>query len=160
MTNLDWTDHDAMLEVSGYRVAVDRLYCTDTHMWVKPVTPTLVRLGLDSLGVETNGTLAQLSFVEPGTEVARGGSFGQLEAAKFVGPLASPLAGTVTSTNVDVLTDPGRVERDPYGEGWLVELSFSGDEEQLAGLLRTRGDITTWFTQAVADYRLKGVIAE
>lgn len=157
MTNLDGTD--TVVEVSGYPLALDRLYCADTHMWVRPVTPELVRVGLDPLGVETNGTLAQLSFVEPGTEVVRGGSFGQLEAAKFVGPLASPLAGTVTSTNLDVITDPGRVERDPYGEGWLVELSL-GDAEDLAGLLRTREEITSWFAQTVADYRLKGVIAE
>ena len=47
------------------------------------------RIGMDALGIETSGTLAELSFVPVGTELTAGRPFGQLEAAKFVGPLVS-----------------------------------------------------------------------
>lgn len=159
MTNVESSDRDLVVEVQGYQVAVDRMYHPETHMWVQQVAPGQVRIGMDPLGIETSGTLAQLSFVEAGAAVLQGRAFGQLEAAKFVGPLVSPLTGTVARTNHAVTADPGVVERDPYGEGWLVELS-AASEEELAGLLSASDEITSWFGHTVDEYRLKGVIAQ
>lgn len=159
MTNGNTTRHESLVEVRGYQVALDRLYHADSHMWVKPVRPGEVRVGLDPLGVETSGTLAQLSFANVGDQVAPGRAFGQLEAAKFVGPLVSPVTGTVARINDAVLADPGLAERDPLGEGWLVDLSGT-DEAELARLLGSPDEITDWFARTVDEYRLKGVIAE
>ena len=68
---------------------------------------------MDALGVETSGSLSQLSFQPPGTELVAGRPFGQLEAAKFVGPLVSPVTGTLLAVNDAVAVDTGLVERDP-----------------------------------------------
>ena len=84
---------------------------------------------MDALGVETSGTIAQLAFLPVGEQLKRGEAFGSLEAAKFVGPLTSPLSGTVTATNDAVVADPALVERDPYGDGWLVELTLADPGE-------------------------------
>lgn len=147
------------VEVEGYVLALDRAYQPDDHLWVQPVEGGRVRIGLDPLGVETSGTLAQLAFAPAGTAVARGEPFGSLEAAKFVGPLVAPLSGTVAAHNERVLADPGLVEQDPLGDGWLVELEPSAPDEELALLLR--GDaVVPWFAGKLADYRLRGVIAE
>lgn len=148
-----------LVEVQGFGLVLDRSYDRDIHMWVKPSGPGTVRVGFDSVGVETNGTLAQLSFIEPGAEVIRGRPIGQLEAAKFVGPLISPLSGTLLAVNDAALGDPGLVERDPYGQGWLIEMSLSDEDAELAELLSAPDDITAWFAAKVEDYRLKGVIA-
>jgi glycine cleavage system H protein len=157
---VDSTHPTELVEVNGYRLALDRRYDKDTHMWAKSSAPGTVRIGIDPLGVETSGTLAQLSFTATaGTEVVRGRPIGQLEAAKFVGPLTSPLSGTLVAVNDAVLTDPGLVEQDPYGEGWLIELSLDEPEAELAGLLSGPDDIVAWFGAKVDDYRLKGVIA-
>lgn len=146
------------VEVRGYRVAVDRRYDADTHMWVKPTNGRVVRIGLDPLGVETSGTLAQLSFVEAGEELARGRAFGQLEAAKFVGPLVSPLSGTVSGVNDAVMAHPGRAELDPYGAGWLIELVPSRADDEFPLLLHGAEQVTEWFAHKVDEYRLRGVI--
>jgi glycine cleavage system H protein len=119
----------------------------------------VARIGLDALGVETSGTLAQLAFVEVGEAIKRGEAFGSLEAAKFVGPLTSPLSGRVTATNEAVVADPRLVESDPYGDGWLIELTLS-DPSELDGLVQGAEAIPAWFAAEVADYRLKGVLAE
>lgn len=156
--NVDSTKGTDLVEVSGYPLALDRGYDRDTHLWVKPLAADTVRIGFDSLGVETNGTLAQLSFVDAGAEVGQGRPMGQLEAAKFVGPLTSPLSGTVLTVNDAVLADPGLAEREPYGAGWLVDLSLS-EPGQLAALLSVPDDVMAWFAAEVEDYRLKGVIA-
>ena len=146
-------------EVAGFGVALDRAYEPVGHFWVTKLSPERVRIGLDALGVETTGTIAQLAFLPVGETLKRGEAFGSLEAAKFVGPLQSPLSGTVTASNDAVVSDPALVERDPYGEGWLVELDLAAPDE-LGDLISGADAIPAWFAAEVADYRLKGVLAE
>jgi glycine cleavage system H protein len=166
--------------VAGFELALDRRYQPETHMWVLPSGPGRVRIGMDPLGIETSGTLAQLSFVPIGTELTAGSPFGQLEAAKFVGPLISPVSGAVLAVNDAVVRGPGLAERDPYGAGWMIEARVTearvteahvteagrtddslGDATgELAGLLADPAEISAWFAAKVADYRLKGVIAQ
>jgi glycine cleavage system H protein len=146
--------------VYGFPLALDRLYQADTHMWVQLSGPGHARIGMDPLGIETSGTLAQLSFLAVGTELAAGTPFGQLEAAKFVGPLVSPVSGTVAAVNDAVVADPGLTERDPFGDGWLIKAELSDPNSELPALLSEPDEITRWFAAKVEDYRLKGVIAE
>jgi glycine cleavage system H protein len=125
---------------------------------------------MDALGVETSGSLAQLSFAPAGTGLTTGQPFGQLEAAKFVGPLVSPVSGVVLTVNDAVVTDAGLVERDPYGAGWMIEARLTDDGRaggplatagvELPDLLADPGEVTAWFAAKVADYRLKGLIAQ
>jgi glycine cleavage system H protein len=146
-------------EVAGFGVALDRAYDPSGHYWVALVSHERARIGMDALGVETSGTLAQLAFLAVGEELKRGEAFGSLEAAKFVGPLTSPLSGTVAATNDAVVADPALVERDPYGEGWLVELTLS-DPGEFGEFISGPEAIPAWFAAEVEDYRLKGVLAE
>jgi glycine cleavage system H protein len=148
-----------LAEVAGFPVALDRAYDPDTHLWVAVIGPDRARVGIDALGVETSGTLAQLAFVEAGQAVTRGEAFGSLEASKFVGPLTSPLSGRIVASNEAVVADPRLVERDPYGAGWLIEISLS-DSSELARLVEGIEDIPAWFAAEVDDFRLKGVLAE
>jgi glycine cleavage system H protein len=150
----------AIVEVSGYRLALDRAYDPATHLWVQVLGPGRVRVGMDPLAVETSGTLAQLAFIPAGEAVTRGEAFGSLEAAKFVGPLQSPLSGTVTAANQAVLGDPRLVERDPFGEGWLIELQPADPGGELPLLVEGEERVVPWFAGEVEDFRLKGVLAE
>ena len=146
-------------EVAGFGVALDRAYDPAGHFWVSMVASDRARIGMDALGVETSGTIAQLAFGPTGGQLKRGEAFGSLEAAKFVGPLTSPLSGRVTATNDAVVTDPSLVERDPYGSGWLIELDLD-DPGELGELISGADAIPDWFAAEVDDYRLKGVLAE
>ncbi len=149
-----------LVEVAGFVVALDRAYDPAGHFWVAAADDAeRLRIGMDALGVETSGTLAQLAFVPVGAAVTRGEPFGSLEAAKFVGPLTSPVSGTVTAHNEAVLSDPSLVDRDPYGVGWLIEVE-PADPAELDGLVRGAGIIPGWFADEVEDYRLKGMLAE
>ena len=146
-------------EVGGFGVALDRAYDASGHFWVSMVTADRARIGMDALGVETSGTIAQLAFLPTGEHLKRGDPFGSLEAAKFVGPLTSPLSGTVVAVNDAVVADPSLVERDPYGAGWLVELALA-DPAEIRGLISGADVIPVWFEAEVEDYRQKGVLAE
>jgi len=146
-------------EVAGFRVALDRAYDPAGHFWISMIGADRARLGLDALGVETSGTIAQLAFLPVGEQLKRGEAFGSLEAAKFVGPLVSPVSGTVVAANDAVVADPALVERDPYGAGWLVEVSMT-DPAELRDLISGRDVVPVWFAGEVEDYRIKGVLAE
>jgi glycine cleavage system H protein len=146
------------LEIEAYRVAADRAHHPDTHVWVERRAIGTVRVGLDPLGLETMGTLAQLALVVAGTAIERGDALGTVEAEKFVGPLESPLSGSVVAVNDAAVADPRSVHDDPYAT-WLVELDpadFDGEAPSLV----TGDDIRPWFVAKLADYRLKGVLAE
>ncbi|MEK7423126.1 MAG: glycine cleavage system protein H [Actinomycetota bacterium] len=146
--------------VRGFKVRLDRAYHLDFHLWVQSSEGDSVRIGMDPLGLETSGTLSQLEFAAVGTIVARGEPFGTLEAEKFVGPIRSPLSGMIVASNAEAMASPGICERDPYGEGWFVELTpfdFDGERDQL-----TEGTVTlvAAFAAKVDDYRRQGVLAE
>jgi glycine cleavage system H protein len=149
-----------LVQVAGFPLAPDLLYQPETHMWVLLAGTARARIGMDSLGIETSGTLAELSLPPVRTELAAGRPFGQLEAAKFVGPLISPVSGTVLAVNQAVAADPGLAEREPYGAGWLVEAQLTSPAEELPGLLGGAEEVTRWFAAAVEDYRREGVIAQ
>lgn len=145
--------------VSGFAVPTGLAYDLDHHMWARLLESGNVRIGMDALGLETCGTLAQLAF-ESGTELHRGESFGTLEAEKFVGPLVTPLSGRVATVNDAALGDPGLVERDPYGDGWFIEIEPTNLDEEHALLAHDDVDIVERFEEKVRQYRIEGVLAE
>lgn len=145
-------------EISGFAIALDRGYRTTTHMWVKLAGPGRVTIGLDPLGIETSGTLAQLALPAVGTELTAGRPFGQLEAVKFVGPLISPVSGTVLAVNDAVAADPALAEHDPFDQGWLIEAELS-DPADLDALLTDPKKIEAWYAARIEEYRLAGAIA-
>lgn len=146
--------------IDGFTVRDTLAYDVERHMWVERRPDGRVRVGMDPLGVETAGTLAQLDFVTAGTAVARGEAFGTLEAEKFVGPLVSPVGGTIVAVNADAIEDPGVVEREPYDAGWMIEIEPSDVGADLAQLVCGADSITERFGQRVQEYRRDGVLAE
>jgi glycine cleavage system H protein len=144
--------------MTDFALALDRGYEPRTHMWVLRTAPSQVRIGMDPLGVETSGTLAQLTLPAVGARLAAGRPFGQLEAVKFVGPLISPVSGTVLAANAAAAADPGLVERDPFGAGWLIEAELSNPAE-LGVLLRDPEQVSAWYAAKIDEYRREGAIA-
>ena len=145
--------------VKGYELRLDLSYDPASDLWVDTSDPGLVSVGLDPLGAETSGTLAQLSLSAPGAEVRRGNPLGSLEAEKFVGPLLSPLSGTLAEINSDVLAQPAKVHHDPYGT-WLVKIRPSDLDADLGTLVSGAETVREWFASRVEDYGRQGVLAE
>ncbi|UTI66881.1 glycine cleavage system protein H [Paraconexibacter antarcticus] len=149
-----------MIEIAGYELRLDRLYDPATHMWVQLQEGCRARIGLDPLSSETSGDVVALSLVEPGTIVAQGESVGDLEAAKFVGPLVSPVTGTVDEVNRDVLLEPALLNRDP-ATNWLVTVALDpSTRHELDAFLSGAEQLRPWFTVEVDRFRTQGAIAE
>jgi glycine cleavage system H protein len=145
--------------ILGFGIRTDLAYDLEHHLWVDATRRDRVRVGLDPLGVETSGTLAQLVLEAPGADHLRGEAVGSLEAEKYVGPVITPLSGRLLAANHLVAEDPGLVGRDPYGEGWLFELAPSAPGE-LADLLAGEEEVRAGFEERIRRYRIEGVLAE
>ena len=106
---------------------------TKEHEWVK-VDGNIVVVGITDYA---QGELGDIVFVElpsVGTEVKAMEPFGTIEAVKAVSDLFSPVSGKVAEINPALEDDPMVINRDPYGEGWMIKVEI-GDPAELDGLL-------------------------
>ena len=146
-------------EVGGYRLRADRHYDRERHLWVElEAGSRTARIGFDPLGRETSGDIVEVSLAEVGELVKRGEAFGNVEAAKFVGPLQAPVSGVVSGRNAMVLSRPGALNEDP-NEAWLIELDVS-DTTELSQLLTGEEVLRPWFAGEIERYRQQGAVAE
>ncbi len=113
------------------KVPADLKY-TKEHEWVK-VTGNAAVIGITDFAQGELGDIVFVELPEIGLVVKQMGRFGTIEAVKAVSELFSPVSGTVTEINAALDGDPMVINRDPYGEGWMikVELSNVGETEQL-----------------------------
>ena len=112
----------------------DLLY-TEEHEYLKKAGEA----GVYIIGVTdyAQGELGDVVFVnlpKSGDKVEGNQSFGTIEAVKAVSELYAPVAGEVVQVNPALENDPAVVNRDPYGEGWMIELRL-GDPAALEELM-------------------------
>ena len=108
----------------------DRRY-TDQHEWVlvqgTEGASTVVRVGITDHAQDALGDIVFVQLPEVGAEVAPGNPIGEVESTKSVSDVYSPVSGVVSAVN-EALTDaPETVNSDPYGAGWLVEVTVPAD---------------------------------
>ncbi|HXQ29344.1 MAG TPA: glycine cleavage system protein GcvH [Gemmatimonadales bacterium] len=100
----------------------DLLY-TNEHEYVRKTSdPTVVQVGVTDYAQGELGDVVYLDLPKTGVAFGGGDSFGTIEAVKAVSDLYAPLAGTVVEVNGALESDPGLVNRDPYGGGWMIKL--------------------------------------
>lgn len=145
--------------VGPYRLDAARHYDAEHHLWIQPVAEARVRVGFDPLGAETAGDVVAVALEPVGTRVERGAAYGSLEAAKFVGPLVAPVAGTIAAHNPAVIANPALLNADPMVH-WLVEIDLDADLDDASGLLSGEEAVRDWFATEIERFKQKGMIAE
>jgi glycine cleavage system H protein len=149
-----------MARVQDLYFPEDRVYDPQEHLWVKS-EGTRVRIGIDELGCSAAGTISYVDLHRPGKRMLRiGGSFGTIEANKFVGALRTPVRGEIVETNPGLAADPRLVNRDPYGDGWFVVIEPSHPEEDLARLVQGEQAIAGYVTAKIAEYKSRGILPD
>jgi len=110
---------------------------TKEHEWVK-VEGAVATIGITDWAQGELGDIVFVELPDVGAEVEQMGPFGTIEAVKAVSELFSPVSGTVTETNTALEDDPMVVNRDPYGDGWMIKIDLA-DASQLEQLLDASG---------------------
>ena len=112
------------------------LYYTEEHEYVKKTDDAaIVQIGITDYAQGELGDVVYVDLPKLGSVFSRMDVFGTIEAVKAVSELYCPLAGTVTEINPALENDPALVNKDPYGDGWMIKLKVKNPKEldQLLG---------------------------
>jgi len=117
-----------------FRVPSDRLYSRE-GVWAL-LEADRVRIGLSDYLQQRSGDIAFAEVKPVGTELAAGDEVATIETIKVNVSLPSPVSGRIVEVNPRMANAPEIVNRDPYGEGWLVVIEAETLESDQALLLR------------------------
>jgi glycine cleavage system H protein len=106
----------------------EELHYTPEHEWVA-LSGSIASVGITDHAQRALGDVVFVSAPAPGTKVTAGEPCGEVESTKSVSDLYSPVDGEVTEVNPEIDDDPGLVNSDPYGAGWLFKVSLAEEEE-------------------------------
>jgi glycine cleavage system H protein len=106
----------------------DRRYLA-THEWHK-LDGELVVIGITQIAADELTDITFVSLPKVGEAIAAHGRFGEIESVKATNDLYSGVAGSVVEVNSELTANPGLVNSDPYGKGWMIKIKPAS----LAGL--------------------------
>lgn len=101
-------------------VPSDLLYTTD-HEWLR-LDGDLATVGVTDFAANALGDVVLLDLPQVGATLTAGEPCGEIESTKSVSELFAPVDGEVLEVNDAVVQDPGLVNSDPFGLGWLLKL--------------------------------------
>jgi glycine cleavage system H protein len=110
----------------------EQLRYTAEHEWAA-IDGQTATVGITEHAADALGDVVYVSPPTPGTKVTAGEPCGEIESTKSVSDLYSPVDGEVTDVNADIEDDPGQVNADPYGAGWIFKVRL--DDEPPSDLL-------------------------
>ena len=111
----------------------ENLVYSEDHHWLRPEPGGRARLGITEYAQDALGDIVFVDLPSTGSTVSPGDPLGELESTKSVSEVVTPIAGEVVEVNDLLESSPGRVNEDPYGDGWVCVLALA--EPQALGLL-------------------------
>jgi glycine cleavage system H protein len=106
----------------------EELHYTPEHEWVA-ISGSIASVGITDHAQRALGDVVYVQAPAPGTRVTAGEACGEVESTKSVSDLFSPVDGEVTEVNPELEDDPGLVNSDPYGAGWLFKVSLETETD-------------------------------
>ena len=107
------------------------------HEWVR-VDGSIARVGITDFAQESLGDVVFVQLPDVGLEIVAGASASEIESTKSVSDVYVPVSGVVHAVNGALVDTPELVNRDPYGEGWILEIALA-DPAELEALLDADG---------------------
>jgi glycine cleavage system H protein len=101
---------------------------TREHEWAKKDGAN-VRVGITDFAQEQLGDVVFVELPKVGARVTAHQAFGVVESVKAVSDLFAPITGEVVETNAELAKKPEVVNRDPYGQGWMLVVKPSNPSE-------------------------------
>ncbi|MBQ1330126.1 MAG: glycine cleavage system protein H [Desulfovibrio sp.] len=139
------------MKIADYEVPED-LYYDDYHFWCRPEGDEVV-IGMDDFAQRLAGDIVfvQLPFV--GKAVTRGKKLSKVESGKWLGTVYGPADGEITAVNEELEENPGLINEDCYGKGWMYRMR-PADMGQIESLRHGGKDVLEpWIMQDVEKYK-------
>jgi glycine cleavage system H protein len=107
------------------QIPTDRRY-TKSHEWLRNLPDGTVEVGITDHAQQALGDLVFVEVPEAGRSLAAGDACAVVESVKAASDVYSPVAGEVVAGNPKLSGEPELINRDPYGEGWIMRLKPAG----------------------------------
>jgi glycine cleavage system H protein len=106
----------------------DNLKYTKDHEWIR-VSGNEAYVGITEFAQGELGDIVFIDINTVGQEIKHGDLFGTVEAVKTVSDLFMPITGKVLEINAKLEANPELVNKDPYGDGWMIKVSIQNAAE-------------------------------
>jgi glycine cleavage system H protein len=118
----------------------EKPHSTAQHQWIADTATTprvggTATIGITDYATQALGDVVYVSLPEVGATVTAGEPCGEVESTKSVSDIYCPADGEVTEVNPEIDDDPGLVNSDPYGAGWLFKIALDSGDQVPPGLL-------------------------
>ena len=106
----------------------EELRYTEEHEWTNNQND-IITVGITDHAQESLGEIVFIELPDVGTVLDRSSTFGVIESTKSVSDLYSPIAGEVVEVNRSVENEPDIINKNPYGEGWIIKIKAKRIED-------------------------------
>ena len=137
------------MEIQGYNMQ-EELYYEENHFWVKEEGDSLV-MGMDDFAQKMAGEIVYVQLPDEGKILKMGKKFAKLESGKWLGKVYAPVNGELEAVNEELETNPGLINDDCYGEGWMYKIKPS-DKSELDNLIRGTEAVEKWLLEDIEKY--------
>ena len=137
------------MDIKGYNIPEDLYYQAD-HYWIKQDGELLV-MGMDDFAQRLAGEIVYVQLPDDGKKVKAGKKISKVESGKWLGKVISPVNGEIASVNEDLEENPGLINEDCYGKGWLYKIK-PDDPAELESLIKGADALTTWMNAEIEKY--------
>ncbi len=124
-----------MASVRGCALPEDLFYNVESNVWCRREADGSVTVGMTAYAVSLAGQIVAFTPKAVGRRVEQDRSVATVESGKWVGPVKAPVSGEVIAVNEQLDANPGLVNEDPYGAGWMVQMKPSDWDEEVSTLL-------------------------
>lgn len=107
----------------------DELKYTKTHEWARILKNNIARIGITDFAQERLGKVLFVELPETDIEHEQFDSIAVIEADAMLSELYTPLSGRIVAVNEEIEEDPTIINHDPYGDGWIMEIEISSEQE-------------------------------
>jgi glycine cleavage system H protein len=106
----------------------DDLHYSSDHEWARASAST-VRVGITDYAQDALGDVVFVDLPKVGTPIAVGASLGEVESTKSVSEIYAPVGGAISAVNEALSGAPELVNSDPYGDGWICEITTTSSTD-------------------------------
>ncbi len=99
------------------------------HEWISPAADGIVTLGITDFAQSELGDVVYVDLPEVGNTYAAGDAIGAVESVKAASDVYTPVSGEVVEVNEELGNEPGTVNKDAFGAGWICKIKLSAPDE-------------------------------
>jgi glycine cleavage system H protein len=129
----------------------EELYYEENHYWVKAEGGILI-MGMDDFAQKMAGDIVFVKLPPEGKPLKKGKKFAQVESGKWLGKVYAPVNGELIESNEALDANPGLINEDCYGDGWMFKIR-PHDIAETSDLIHSPEDIEKWVLEDIEKHK-------